>query len=1063
MAVYVEDLSMPETKRVSWTQTTEDWKLNRSEDPEAVGYGEWCLVVGMDGAHREHMHRSKGYRLWMDPLRCTNFRTSLSQKVQTSAGSPRCVDPSDKVVLGVVPFAISKSDAGGYCYGAVYSVNGSVTIGTDTYDHTYITTHNLLVWKTSLTADVRDPTPQSGAVQWLPNKSSWEGRITSPPLTDSWSLWQRTLHGFSWGRHLYLFSNNRYSAKYPWEWSTVLWYGDAKITRYPTTAPANEVKPASTVLGVWYIDLLGTPEAYVGASDADVILYNSGGETAVGKDPTTYVRGSAEAGVYASGSRLVDSERNRIGPTFFQPVVEPSVGNENSASAFGFHWATALTIGIDRSTLLAQCRISKSYYNADPDPEDYEWPFICSQSLTGTSFGCYVWDRWQPLLTLSSQNINRPPAGQYFVVDELPTHDDFRKYDWTTKFCTCDSALGTGASQLLASAGAALCYVWKVDAAAPPDDADIVQRSETYHTVVFRSGSDNLEFEAQYVPMVDEALAIQPQYDPALDTFIDWREMGRVLAACPYNGGTVVLADLFEKGVGSPTVAAVDRSLGELTLLWSDPRGSRMENFPVSCYCPTDYRCPPFDPIAVGLVKHSFEPSRNPDAFQLVQAGNNVYCFGDGPVYRLTATSDLPTGMFVGQIAQGVRIVSPYAAVSFGAGLVVVSDRGIFVLDAATDTLMEIEELSSIIRQRWVDPTIRASISVAFDPVVQCVHILCGRTGEMVRLWLGSNKITFEECTGFMYARQAPICEDGVSTRTRALLITPHGKIYYPADDELDDVGSHTMHGLVTYTGSAVRPAQCHAYVETATEVAADDTNGRPRFIKLHLHKSATDSTTITIDPIYATDMPVEVLTGTNAGKTYLTYWQAPADISVTGFELLLLVPATVTAASLAGTTILLSPIHSYVVGGPLPGQTARRLLERIQASSVIPGLVRPRGDFVQTYGTAPSMLAGVCTAEAIIATDVKTVDTSVRGQYQVALDTWLDTASTHAYLAATPRAGVTWDDDKPYLAYVAVSQPTGQAAHTLFPVFWATGGSWNCYLQWLSVEGIISTSQKAR
>ncbi len=1065
MPEYVEPQQRPEPQPVTWTLSTTNWNLNRSSDPEATPSADFCLVVGMDGSDAERMHRSQGFRLWMDPLRATGYRGYLREAVPV-VGADRYAGPENKALIDVVPFCINKADTAGYCFGAVYTFLRAELSGANNT----VFLESAIVWKTSATHDLRDPAPDAYATVLLDNYADW----AQVGVSSGYRCWQKPLYGFGYGRYLYLFSSKRFEDVYysNFQRSEVLWYTDT----VPATQLANTYKqvddgaaPTPNVKGVWYSDWYGVPEEHAVFGWVDLVTHNSGGRADGDPSPptparpaSTYVRGACQTGQYAAGARLVDSKRMRYSNAGFMSILERTSGNKSTVSAASAKASIATTSGADRSCLFVQARLSKSKYGTP----SYGFPDLASYTK-----GLYVWDYWQPLVTISSLDATERPSQLFFVADEMPTHPHFQDYtlwQWATEdYMNGDGGLSSSEVEV----GSALVYVWRVDIAGAPDAADEVSRREDYvgdgttpYVGFVYEGTDgtNRRIPCTYVPMVDEVLAIQPQYDPVFDTYYDWRELGDIIAACPYGGG-VVLAIIPRERRDADASTADDKADQAVWLVWSDPRRPCMENIPISCAYATSYNVHMPGQAASYLSATFVRGTQEVLPIAIVQAGNSTYAFGDGPVYQLTWDASMPAGMSVQEIDQGKKLVSKYSVASFGTGILMVTDRGVFVMDTATNTSMEVKQLSTLMKQRWVDPVLRASISVAFDSVTATLNILCGRTGELIRLWLSSNRITFDECTGFMHVRESQISDNGQSVQKRALFFTPHGKIYYPADDNLDNAGARTMHGLTTYTGSAVRPTQCHAYVAAVNEYVENTGTGTPRMIGLHLHKSATDATTVTVDSIYATDLPVQVLTGTLADKTYLTYWCSPADLSISGYELLLLVPAAVSAASLLNQTIALSPINSYVVGGPLPGQTARRLVERIQVNSALPGLVRPRGDYSQLMGTASSIRVGVCTADAVISTDTKTVDATARGQFQVALDRWLEPESAYAYLADSPSTGVTWSNDKPYLAYAAIAAPYGQSHHTLLPVCHMRGGSWDCYLQWLSIEGTIGASEVAR
>jgi hypothetical protein len=206
----------------------------------------------------------------------------------------------------------------------------------------------------------------------------------------------------------------------------------------------------------------------------------------------------------------------------------------------------------------------------------------------------------------------------------------------------------------------------------------------------------------------------------------------------------------------------------------------------------------------------------------------------------------------------------------------------------------------------------------------------------------------------------------------------------------------------------------------------------------------------------------VEVLGGSLNGNVYTTTPFTPLEVvQPGGWTLGVYVPDSVSATDLLGTWLALSPLHSYVVGAPLGGQTSRRLLERIQAESVFPGAVRPSLDYVERAGGVSAIMQGVCKPAALLAGESPADDPSPSGQWRRALTLWFDWRHPEVTLTDCPKEGVEWDDVRPYLHFTWLNAPTNVTGHSLLPVFYERLSGWNLHLFFVSIQGIMASTQK--
>lgn len=1046
MSILMESPDARVEQDLTWTVPLSNWNLDYVSEPEELLSDACCRVVGMDGNDTRGMTRSRGFKLWMDPTQATLFKTYLT-------GTSTSLPFNCRQVLEAVPFCLAKCDTTGYVYGSVYQV--LVRADTDAW-----AIESYVIWHNNTKQRLWNPIVSADSCFKLRSM----GTFTDATIARDGGL----LHGTSFGRFLYLFRPNfSFYSSAPsdaFQQHTVLWAGDSCPARYPADR-------GTDVDGTrWFMDWFGVPAGQATWADG----FNVPIDTTADK-----VNGRATAGIYKSGFRLVDSERGRYSNASFRLITYDQY-LEQTQSPDAANEFVATMSGSTRSALLL-------YGGIMQNTPSKTFPYLASDNATGI----FMWDKWHPLCSLSSQSTTEPAAGVFYVVDELPTHADFRAFDltgdWASMWGTY-TAGGTYPNKLgnWLFAGITLSHVFNVETDGA-GTADPVSRNENYTLVDFygaigTAADGNGQREVQYSPMTDEVLAALPRYDPVMDTFFTYSELGQPYASTMFMGSMFLLTR------PRPNVTDEVEVNDQLYIMWSDPRRVAPENFSAACFFPTEFRLTAAPALGqTNLVDVDITQLVPPKA-AFVAAAGNLYALGDGPVYKISYDPASELGFYVGQIDDGRVLCSKHSCVSFGAAALIVTEKGVFVLDGGTDTFYEVLELQRLLTKRWTTEALRGSISCAYDSLDQTVSILCGRTGELVRIWLKTNRVTMDEYTNFTMVREGIISVDGISNRRRALYYTQHGRCYYSSDDPGEGDGRLTQHTLAVPTPSTqIKPdvaglAAPWLYVADTHLAAESYVNGHGRCIGLDLRdapegedppapRTATPpgasqgtSAPVLLNPALARDMVIEILDGPKAGYVFTSTPLAPSEYpDVDGTIAIQAEAEDLLPSDVEGHWIQLSPLHSYVVGGPLPGATATRLLERIHAKAVLPGAVRLSASYVEMVSTVSSIQVGMVRPAALIATETKPDTRDIRGQYARPLDGWLDFHSTTITMSDCPAAGVMWDDDRPYKQFAWLAAPYNVTGHTLLPVFYARTGGWDFHLFWLMVCGTIAPTMTVK
>lgn len=631
------------------------------------------------------------------------------------------------------------------------------------------------------------------------------------------------------------------------------------------------------------------------------------------------------------------------------------------------------------------------------------------------------WPKWQFVSSISSGGTTVPGGGFMFVVDTLNTSTAFQG--------------GTGGTTIAVA-------------------------------TTFRLGTRAESGTAGLVPCTDASVITQEPVIDALDQYLNWHQMHPTFAMRLWQGLMVYIS----KGktvTDDPESLATPGDFQRVAITWSDPRGLRPENVPVINRYETEWRLPQ-DPVYYADYGSSDISLMARVPYCLVPVGNYLYAFGDGPVYRLIRSASNLSGVVVEQISTAIVPVSQYAVASFGQAAVVVADTGVFLLDGASGSMVQMNGLNRLIRDRWSDASIQRTISCAYDSVMDAVYIVCAGTGEMVTVWLGSNTVTMDEGTAFRLVKSAKLPTRDQGIKIRALFMTTYGKLVYPEHLRRNgETYQCSMHGFRAYTDDMAVPPPL-LKVSAYELLTSDDGIPVHRLILTDPEGGAVE-----FSSILTGGTTIGFLSGDLEGKIYplhprlAGFPSAPHetnDVYVRGDDL--------TSPNTVGSYVTLSPIRFTLVGGPLAGQVQRRFVERKHVEDSLPIVDNLYGDST-CYEFVPMAESGVCLTQATRNAEGSIPASDTVFFFKVsdaAFPQWLDPVAEGVYLADTPRVGREFDFETPTLNYGVLGRDTDRQApassvsgHTLLPVFTTMAPGFNFELLEWYLTGTLATSEKAR
>jgi hypothetical protein len=1020
---------------VSWTWGFEQRQLDLGSHPSASQPGTFRLLVGVDGREPGSLTRSTGFRRWL------SCGATIESKWRSWSFAPTSESNANRV-LDVYPFRLAKMSEPGYVEGLLFQLP----------DPQYDFDANGAPQKTSLLVST-DLSVGDSSFVYTGNKQGmgWALQVTTT----------KPAFCSSFGRRLYLFLSEaqpysgaagyKEAALLPMPTNFALSVGPSvpdKWTAVFNTVYYNMWGGSTGFAAIWLTDWFGIPQAWKGAISTNA-------------SPSDVENtGYATTGEYQLAARLMDTERGRLSG-WMSRLVRP--------------FSTAEPRDVDRSwrgqsVPAGPKPIGVLAYLPPVIPfasgETTRWlpglwsliPWMAPINANSGAGGFFWWDRVQYFSTLSSGAVGQYNAGLLRLVDEFPTMISFRQsaynafgqsvirkfyslavppaYEWTeyTSLLAGAAVLFSNVAKNSSNGG---LFSARIETYTPMDiyaDIGVPPDDTLYETYTVMNGPES-------------AFAANAAMNPVLDEYFDWVELGSPLASTIFAGLHFLVSRPTIYLNPRDTEPSEDRTV---YLMWSDPRGVLLENFPISCVYPLDYTR---EWEAIQTVSASYSAGKLAEwrapAIALVPAGGFLYVLGDGPVYQVSRDPTTDVGVRAWSLDLQLPLVSKHSVASFGAGLVVVTATGVFLLDGASGTIRELSELGRIIRRRWKN--CHASISVAYDSTMDCCYILNGQTTEMIELWVASGEVTMQERTGFAFARQA-LLGFGGEPKNRAVFVTPYGQSYYPEErQDSGRTGAWAMHDL-TPLGDVTRLCKVsEVYTYTARHGAAR-----------HELRLVHPDTGVPVPVKSGSAEPgaqtvIEFTTGPLAGQSYLTM---VAPTGAQNHSVFTRLPAT---TGIVGSLVWWSPIKTYAMCSPPPGRTARATLERTTLFGGIAGIVDLRG-MLPSNAAAPLVQLGCCDGSALTSAENIPANATGRGPDQgAAMSGWLNFLDSSIKLRASPPAGVTYDVERPYLQYVAFEGQHGISGAALFPLLLCSGGGWNFDLPWLGIEGKIYPAEKAR
>lgn len=611
------------------------------------------------------------------------------------------------------------------------------------------------------------------------------------------------------------------------------------------------------------------------------------------------------------------------------------------------------------------------------------------------------WNYWQVLTTLSSGATTTPGGGTFFVIDQMKTRDLWR-----------DGSNGTVGSMR-----------------------------------AFYNGDRDENTAPQQAPMVDRALGAQPAYDFEFDDFLDFEELGECHGMAFYKGGLVVAACV-QPRKSDGTLAEID---GNISLLWSDTRYVAPENFPRPNSYPTKYRPQRQIPFGTTSETHLQENIYRP-LVAFAEASNNLYVFGDGPIYRMVKSG---TDMQVDELDQGLKPLNRNAVCSFGRGIIALTESGVWAIDGATGSIQKMRSLSRLLQDRWTAPDIRRHISCAYDSVMDTVYLLCPGTAEMVCLNLGTNRLTMESAANFTMVRQADMPSvSGAHLDKRALFFTWYGKIYYPEyiqpTRETSSEGSrfsrHDLREITTKDGTVVAEAAKAFHRVVGVQRITPHTHPVIRLTLSEKLLSSEGSDPSRISPLHGWGTTLGFLDGPLANKIFPTYlyhhagaWGTNAYVDIVDED------TTRPLTDYADCRVTLSPSPMLLVGGPLSANRPHEYLQVRHVQATLPVLGRFQGGYSEISPYLPVIYAGVCKAKAIFDMEPATAPSEVALRPLGPYPHWIDLDESSVTLSPVPRDPngtlVEYDEEEPWRAWASLNEGYGVTGAKLLPVFFCLPG----------------------
>lgn len=568
-----------------------------------------------------------------------------------------------------------------------------------------------------------------------------------------------------------------------------------------------------------------------------------------------------------------------------------------------------------------------------------------------------LWDRYQMMSTLGgvdADGMEIAGSGSFYIVDEMPTRTQFQTQ--------------TGSDTSVA--GKADIFI---------DD----QRKEDYSVT------------RQNWPTQEGDLATGQAFDFNLDYYYDWYEEGLCYSACVYKGCIVKAVNLISRG-NEQDYTSVGLYRDKVSLIWTDTRRFALENTPLPFHYETEYPVPKITSLwATGFTSQN---QARRDAIKRARIGMGIasdylYVFGEGPIYRMFKDG---ATMSVNQLSQSLVLLSRASVCSAGYALFVAAESGIFMLDGASGTITQLTILDRLIRDRWKSDVMRETVQLAYDSVLDVVCILCAAAGEMVKIWLGSRKISMESCN-YSYIRSISVPTNAGRTSSRVLFSTYGGKILYMNNVETTNLNQYTQHGMGLTDKSMV--------VKVLT--ANTGVYGGYSSTRL-LIGNLTDISSSTWKPnnLLLTEITITVMTGPLQYRTYQT--TAYLDPDNDGYIYL---SGTLSAIDFVGALLQVSSTPMMVVGGPLAGRSQMRYLERKHVDFSLPILPTIKGD-VSWQTETPLVLSGVCGETAITSAE-NIPDSGVGGTQPIwkqgpgVLSSWVNLQDPTVFIEGNPASGV--------------------------------------------------------
>ena len=530
------------------------------------------------------------------------------------------------------------------------------------------------------------------------------------------------------------------------------------------------------------------------------------------------------------------------------------------------------------------------------------------------------------------------------------------------------------------------------------------------------------------LPLTDVGLAQNPEWNIGEDLYWAWSQ------------GNLRVIEGMGHYQGMTYYAVVDSKTNWLRIFYSDPRDFLPENFQIGAEFLTEYR-------AKGEHDSTLN-DRTATTVAFLGAADYMYILGDGPIYR--SRRDGPWVDFI-KVHDSLPLLNRHSACTFGTGIFMLCEGGAYLLDGATSGVTKVDAIERLIRDRWSAPEVRRWLQVAFDATMDCIYILNPCHAELVELNIATNAVTMYDGAYFSFVRSTKLrTQSGLAER--AMFFNYHGIVCVPQFERDDDIRQYTMHGQSDRdidSDGLTAPDYWNFYVSAVSETTSS--HGSRNVTRLTLTDPNSTATAIQAPSHMLNGGTVAALDGAAAGKLFVC-WGKPLGLSGGSYTWN---DATNTVDVLGhslgiavGDHIAVGPVPLVLVGGPLPGTSKTRFLQRkhVDSSTCVLSNIRSSTGETARASNFPTIKAGICGVSALLGNEPLSVpdkstafdnfDTGGRIEFhpaEGALPRWVDLTDSTVYL---PTGILGYPDElTPEQATNGISPPDGVAGGTLFPL----------------------------